>query len=269
MRVAMVAADFTPEEADQLRRAMATFKHTQGVGEYRERLIGGMVRRGYHPELAERVFKQIEGFGSYGFPESHAASFAHLAYASSWLKCHHPTVFAAALLNSQPMGFYAPAQIVRDAREHGVSIRPLDVNASVWDCALEPEQQSAEGYALRLGLRLAQGLSTQDGQQIVKARSGGNGSPFASPEEVVRRANIGRKAMEARWRRRTPFAAWAPAGGRRSGLPRGWRTTSRPCSNWPRSRLRSVNRRCSESPHPTCRWRAPARRWCWTTPRPG
>ena len=197
MRVAMVAADFTPEEADQLRRAMATFKHTQGVGEYRERLIGGMVRRGYQPELAERVFKQIEGFGSYGFPESHAASFAHLAYASSWLKCHHPTVFAAALLNSQPMGFYAPAQIVRDARDHGVSIRPLDVNASLWDCALEPEQESAEGYALRLGLRMAQGLSAQDGKSIVKARSGGNGSPFASPEEVVRRANIGRKAMEA------------------------------------------------------------------------
>ncbi|RKK02356.1 DNA polymerase III subunit alpha [Pseudoroseomonas wenyumeiae] len=197
MRVAMVAADFSPEEADKLRRAMATFKHTQGVGEYRARLIGGMVKRGYHPELAERVFKQIEGFGSYGFPESHAASFAHLAYASSWLKCHHPTVFAAALLNSQPMGFYAPAQIVRDAREHGVEIRPLDVNASLWDCALEPEQRSAEGYALRLGLRLAQGLSAQDGQQIVKARSGGNGSPFASPEEVVRRANIGRKAMEA------------------------------------------------------------------------
>jgi error-prone DNA polymerase len=196
MRVAMVAADFSPEEADQLRRAMATFKHTQGVGEYRERLIGGMVRRGYHPELAERVFKQIEGFGSYGFPESHAASFAHLAYASSWLKCHHPTVFAAALLNSQPMGFYAPAQIVRDARDHGVQIRPLDVNASLWDCALEPEQRSAEGYALRLGLRMASGLSAQDGQQIVKARSGGNGSPFASPEEVVRRANITRKAME-------------------------------------------------------------------------
>jgi error-prone DNA polymerase len=197
MRVAMVAADFSPEEADRLRRAMATFKHTQGVGEYRERLIGGMVRRGYQPELAERVFKQIEGFGSYGFPESHAASFAHLAYASSWLKCHHPTVFAAALLNSQPMGFYAPAQIVRDAREHGVSIRALDVNASDWDCALEPERESAEGFALRLGLRLAAGLSAQEGQQIVKARTGGNGSPFASPEEVVRRANITRKAMEA------------------------------------------------------------------------
>jgi error-prone DNA polymerase len=197
MRVAMVAANFSPEEADRLRRAMATFKHTQGVGEYRARLIGGMVGRGYDPELAERVFKQIEGFGSYGFPESHAASFAHLAYASSWLKCHHPTVFAAALLNSQPMGFYAPAQIVRDAKDHGVSVLPLDVNASAWDCALEPERESAEGFALRLGLRLAVGLSAQEGQQIVKARTGGNGSPFASPEEVVRRANITRQAVEA------------------------------------------------------------------------
>ena len=126
-------AGFTPDEADKLRRAMATFKQTQGVGVYRERLIGGMVRRGYDPELAERVFKQIEGFGSYGFPESHAASFAHLAYASSWLKCHHPAVFAAALLNSQPMGFYAPAQIVRDAQQHAVEVRPLDINASDWD----------------------------------------------------------------------------------------------------------------------------------------
>jgi error-prone DNA polymerase len=117
--------------------------------------------------------------------------------AVSWLKCHRPTVFAAALLNSQPMGFYAPAQIVRDARDHGVQIRPLDVNASLWDCSLEPERQSAEGYALRLGLRMAAGLSAQDGKSIVKARSGGNGSPFASPEEVVRRANITRKAMEA------------------------------------------------------------------------
>jgi error-prone DNA polymerase len=197
MRVAMVAAEFTAEEADRLRRAMATFKHTQGVAEYRERLVGGMIRRGYDPELAERVFRQVEGFGSYGFPESHAASFAHLAYASSWLKRWHPTVFAAALLNSQPMGFYAPSQIVRDAEEHGVSIRPVDVNASDWDSALEPERRSAEGFALRLGLRLASGLSAEEGRQIARARHSGNGSPFATPEEVVRRAGIGRKAMEA------------------------------------------------------------------------
>ncbi|PWC26991.1 error-prone DNA polymerase [Teichococcus aestuarii] len=197
MRVAMVAARFTPEEADQLRRAMATFKHTKGVTEYRERLVGGMVRRGYDPGLAERVFQQLEGFGSYGFPESHAASFAHLAYASAWLKCHHPAVFAAALLNSQPMGFYAPAQIVRDAREHGVQVRPLDVNRSGWDCTLEPEPGSAEGLALRLGLRMAAGLARAEGEQIVKARRAGNGAPFASVEEVVRRAGLGRKATEA------------------------------------------------------------------------
>src|SRR4051794_2582910 len=156
---------------------MATFKYTQGVSVYRDRLVGGMVRRGYDPELAERVFKQIEGFGSYGFPESHAASFAHLAYASAWVKCHHPTVFAAALLNSQPMGFYAPAQIVRDAQAHGTRVRPVCVNASDWDSTLEPDPRSAEEYALRLGLRLAGGLPAEEGQRIAKVRRSGNGSP--------------------------------------------------------------------------------------------
>jgi error-prone DNA polymerase len=197
MRVAIVAAGFTPDEADKLRRAMATFKHTQGVGVYRERLIGGMVQRGYDPELAERVFKQIEGFGSYGFPESHAASFAHLAYASSWLKCHHPAVFAAALLNSQPMGFYAPAQIVRDAQQHAVEVRPLDINASDWDSTLERELTSADDHALRLGLRLASGLAEEEGRLIVKARHTGNGAPYGSVEEVARRAGVSRKAIEA------------------------------------------------------------------------
>ncbi|WP_239002800.1 error-prone DNA polymerase [Rhodovastum atsumiense] len=195
MRVAIVAARFTPAEADELRRAMATFKYTQGIGVYRERLIGGMVARGYDPDLAERVFRQIEGFGSYGFPESHAASFALLAYASAWLKCHHPAVFAAALLNSQPMGFYAPAQIVRDASEHGVLVRPLDVNASAWDCTLEPEPCSADGHALRLGLRLVAGLSKAEGTRIVQARQLGNGSPYASVEEVARRAGVSRRAI--------------------------------------------------------------------------
>ncbi|WP_158746726.1 error-prone DNA polymerase [Acidisphaera sp. L21] len=197
MRVAIVAAGFTPNEADQLRRAMATFKHTQGVGVYHDRLVGGMVRRGYDPELAERVFKQIEGFGSYGFPESHAASFAHLAYASSWLKCHHPAVFAAALLNSQPMGFYAPAQIVGDAKKHEVLVRPLDINASDWDSTLEPEIRSADKHALRLGLRLASGLAEEEGRLIVKIRRSGNGSPYGSVEEVARRTGVSRKAMEA------------------------------------------------------------------------
>ncbi|HVY16273.1 MAG TPA: error-prone DNA polymerase [Rhodopila sp.] len=197
MRVAIVAAKFTPNEADELRRAMATFKHTQGVGVYRERLINGMVRRGYDPELAERVFKQIEGFGSYGFPESHAASFAHLAYISSWLKCHYPAAFAAALLNSQPMGFYAPAQIVRDAAAHGVEIRPVDVNASDWDCTLEPAPGSAGEHALRLGLRMVSGLPKDDGERIVETRRSGNGSPYESVEEVARRADAGRRALEA------------------------------------------------------------------------
>ena len=197
MRVAIVAAGFTPNKADELRRAMATFKMTQGVGVYRERLVGGMVRRGYDPELAERVFKQIEGFGSYGFPESHAASFAHLAYASSWLKRHHPAVFAAALLNSQPMGFYAPAQIVGDAVKHDVVVRPLDINASDWDSTLEPDMRSADEHALRLGLRMAAGLPEEDGRKIVKIRRAGNGSPYGSVEEVARRTGIGKKAMEA------------------------------------------------------------------------
>ncbi len=136
---------------------------------------------GYAPEMAQRVFKQIEGFGSYGFPESHAASFAHLVYASSWLKCHHPAVFACALLNSQPMGFYAPAQIVRDAREHGVEVRPVCVNASEWDCTLEPDPRSADQHAMRLGLRMVSGLREEDGRTLLKARlasSGRRSSPL-------------------------------------------------------------------------------------------
>ncbi len=138
MQVAMVCAGFSAGEADQLRRAMATFKHTGGVSKFRDKLIGGMIANGYTPDFAANTFKQLEGFGSYGFPESHAASFALIAYASSWMKCHHPDVFCCALLNSQPMGFYLPAQIVRDARDHGVEIRPVCINASRWDCTLEP-----------------------------------------------------------------------------------------------------------------------------------
>lgn len=176
---------------------MATFKYTQGVGVYRDRLVGGMVRRGYSAEMAERVFKQIEGFGSYGFPESHAASFAHLVYASSWIKCHHPAVFACALLNSQPMGFYAPAQIVRDAREHRVVVRPICINGSAWDCSLEPDPGSADQHALRLGLRMVAGLAAEEGAALVKARQASNGAPFASVEEVVRRAGLTRRAVEA------------------------------------------------------------------------
>ena len=197
MRIAVVAAEFTPDEADDLRRAMATFKYTQGVAVYRDRLVEGMVRRGYERALAERVFAQVEGFGSYGFPESHAASFAHLVYASSWVKHHHPAAFACALLNSQPMGFYAPAQIVRDAREHGVTMRPVDANGSDWDCTLEPDAASTGGLALRLGLRMVAGLPEDEGRAVAKARREGNGAPYGSVEEVARRAGIGRRALEA------------------------------------------------------------------------
>ncbi|WP_149537786.1 error-prone DNA polymerase [Siccirubricoccus phaeus] len=197
MKVAIVAARFTPDEADQLRRAMATFKHTGGVSSYRERLVQGMVKRGYDPDFAERVFSQIEGFGSYGFPESHAASFAHLVYASSWIKCHHPGIFACALLNSQPMGFYAPAQIVDDARRHGVDVRPIDVNASGWDHSLELDEGSKDRLALRLGMRIVAGLAEVDGRAIEEAPRAGNGVPYTSIAEVVMRSGVGRRAIEA------------------------------------------------------------------------
>jgi len=144
MKIAIVAAGFTPEEADQLRRAMATFRKTGKIHGFNEKMVEGMVARGYERDFAERCFRQIEGFGEYGFPESHAASFALLVYVSAWLKCHYPAAFAAALLNSQPMGFYAPAQIVRDARDHGVTVRDVDVNASDWDCTLEPVAVDSE-----------------------------------------------------------------------------------------------------------------------------
>src|SRR5262249_48947123 len=132
------AAGFTPEKADKLRRAMATFKRMGTIQRFRDEFIQGMMARNYQRDFAESCFRQIEGFGEYGFPESHAASFAILVYASAWIKCRYPDVFAAALLNSQPMGFYAPAQIVRDAQEHGVETRPVDINCSNWDCTLEP-----------------------------------------------------------------------------------------------------------------------------------
>ena len=157
MQVAIVCAGFTPGEADQLRRSMATFKFTGGVSHFREKMISGMVERGYTNEFAEQTFSRNEVFGSYGFPESHAASFALIAYASAWLKCHHPDVFCCALLNAQPMGFYAPAQIVRDARQHGVEVRPVCVNRSVWDCMLEPAKNQT--LAVRLGFRMAKGLA--------------------------------------------------------------------------------------------------------------
>ncbi|WP_420469972.1 error-prone DNA polymerase [Brevundimonas sp. FT23042] len=184
MRVAIECAGFTASEADQLRRAMATFKFTGGVSHFRDKLVSGMLERGYTADFAERTFGQLEGFGSYGFPESHAASFALIAYASSWLKCHHPDVFCAALLNAQPMGFYAPAQIVRDAREHGVEVRPVCVNASRWDCTLEPTSHEGR-LAVRLGLRMVRGLANADAARLVIHRETG---AFTSIEDVWRRS---------------------------------------------------------------------------------
>ena len=191
MRVAIECAGFTASEADLLRRAMATFKLTGGVSHFRDKLILGMVGRGYDREFAEKTFKQIEGFGSYGFPESHAASFALIAYASSWVKCHHPDAFCAALLNAQPMGFYAPAQIVRDARQHGVEVRPIDVNHSRWDCTLEPTGRKY--LAVRLGLRMVRDLANADAAAIVSARGD---QPYTSIEEIQRRAGVGRGALD-------------------------------------------------------------------------
>ena len=186
MKIAIVAAGFTPSEADRLRRAMATFKRVGTIGTFQRKMIDGMLANGYERDFAERCFQQIEGFGEYGFPESHAASFALLVYASAWLKCRYPDAFAAALLNAQPMGFYAPAQIVRDAREHGVEVRPPDINHSHWDSTLEPGPRAANHlhelhhemrddvwtvHAVRLGLREIKGLSEEDGQLIVARRA--------------------------------------------------------------------------------------------------
>jgi error-prone DNA polymerase len=191
MRVAIECAGFTASEADQLRRSMATFKFTGGVSHFRDKLVNGMVKNGYDQSFAENTFKQLEGFGSYGFPESHAASFALIAYASSWLKCHHPDVFCAALLNAQPMGFYAPAQIVRDAAEHGVEIRPVCVNASRWDCTLEPTARD-DRFAVRLGLRMVKGLANAHAAKLVATRGE---RPFASVDDAWRRAGVPAAAL--------------------------------------------------------------------------
>ena len=170
MRLAMVAAKFSGPEANELRRAMATFRRRGTIERLHQKMVGRMTARGYPAEFAERCFNQIKGFGEYGFPESHAASFAHLVYVSAWIKCHYPAAFAAALLNSQPMGFYAPAQIVRCAREHGVEARETDVNACLWDCTLEPASQGT--FALRIGLRQIDGLREEDVKRLVSVRDG-------------------------------------------------------------------------------------------------
>jgi len=215
MKIAIDAARFSPAEANKLRKAMATFRSRGMVHEHEEMMVGRMVARGYDPEFAARCFNQIKGFGEYGFPESHAASFAHLVYVSSWLKCHYPAAFAAALLNSQPMGFYAPAQIVRDAAEHGVEVRPADVNRSDWDCTLEPlkplpfrggvgvgdeastpdsphpptpSPEGAGEVALRLGLRQVDGLPQAVAEELVRVRR--ESGPFADLLSLRDRAKL-------------------------------------------------------------------------------
>jgi error-prone DNA polymerase len=197
MQIAIVAAKFTPDEANRLRRAMATFRHNGTIHTLAERFIEGMVGNGYQRDFAERCFRQIEGFGEYGFPESHAASFALLVYASSWIKCHYPAAFACAILNSQPMGFYAPAQLVRDAVEHGVEVRPVDVMHSIWDCTLEPARNSAQSvgrnFALRLGFRQIKGMREEDAKSLVAARERGD---VATMRSVWLRAGLGGRALE-------------------------------------------------------------------------
>jgi error-prone DNA polymerase len=195
MQVAILGAGFTPGEADQLRRAMAAWKRKGGLEHYYERITTGMLERGYTLEFAEAIFSQIQGFGEYGFPESHAASFALLAYASSWLKCHEPAAFLCALLNSQPMGFYSPSQLVQDARRHGIEVRPVDVAVSGWDSALEeydPHERTRQP-AVRLGLSLQRGMKVDAAERIEQARAV---RPFADVADLARRAGLDRSDLQ-------------------------------------------------------------------------
>jgi len=205
MQIAMLAADFSAGEADALRRAMAAWKRRGGLSPFHKRLVGRMVEKGYTHEYAERIFKQIQGFGEYGFPESHAAGFALLAYVSSWIKCHHADAFLCGLLNAQPMGFYAPAQLVRDAREHGVEVRAVDVAISDWESTLEGDpvapKRGAVGargeglrQAVRLGLNRVKGLAEDAGKRIVEARAEAR---LATPEDLARRARLDAHALAA------------------------------------------------------------------------
>lgn len=191
MRLAVVAAGFTPGEADELRRAMAAWRRRGSIEPFRLKLLAGMKANGLSAEFAENVFRQIRGFGEYGFPESHAASFALLVYVSAWLKCHHPAVFAAAVINSQPMGFYAPAQLVRDAREHGVEVRGVDANYSRWDCTLE-SQATGTSPALRLGFRMLAGMRKVDAETIERERAR---EPYRSIEDFTVRTGLPRTVI--------------------------------------------------------------------------
>jgi error-prone DNA polymerase len=198
MQVAILAAGFTPGEADQLRRAMAAWKRKGGLEKYYERIVGGMLQRGYDQAFAEQIFSQIQGFGEYGFPESHAASFALLAYASSWLKCHEPAAFLCALLNSQPMGFYSPSQLVQDARRHGIEVRPVDVTISRWESTLEDldgqGKETARGQPpVRLGLHMLRGMGQEAAERIEIARAI---RPFADVADLARRAGLDRGDLQ-------------------------------------------------------------------------
>lgn len=200
MQIAIIGADFTPDEADGLRRSMAAWKRHGDVSKYQKRLIDGLIKNEYGEAFAHRIFRQIQGFGEYGFPESHAFSFALLVYHSAWLKCHEPAAFLAGMLNSQPLGFYTPSQLVQDARRHGVVVLPPDVAHSNWDCTLELRQsapgagQPAGQPPVRLGLRLVAHLSEQAGQRIVAARQA---SPFLDVDDLARRADLDQSDMRA------------------------------------------------------------------------
>lgn len=192
MQLAIVAAGFSPGEADRLRRAMAAWKRKGGLEPFQRQLLDGMRERGYPESFAHQIFNQILGFGEYGFPESHAASFALLVYTSAWLKAYEPAAFCAALINSQPMGFYAPAQLVRDARAHGVQVRAIDVTTSGWDCTLE--RQAAHGPALRLGLRLVKHLTSEGAKRLLAARAV---RAFGSIADLAERGGLERRDLEA------------------------------------------------------------------------
>jgi error-prone DNA polymerase len=187
IKLAMVAADYTPGEADQLRRDMAAWRKSGRIERHRERLVARMMKKGIAREFAERVFEQIRGFGEYGFPESHAASFALIAYGTAWLKRHYPAAFLCALLNAQPMGFYSASTLVEDAKRHGLSVRPVDVLHSAWDCTLEPCPGSGEGHAVRMGLRYVKGLRQTDAQRMLAARHRG---AFRSVDDLAARASL-------------------------------------------------------------------------------
>jgi error-prone DNA polymerase len=190
MQLAMVAAGFTPGEADRLRRAMAAWKRRGGLGPFEDKLVSGMRERGYDEKFARQIFQQILGFGEYGFPESHSASFALLVYVSSWLKCHEPAAFTCALINSQPMGFYSASQLVQDAQRHGVTVRPVSINCSAWDCSLEPDDAGAA--TLRLGLRMVKGLSEEAGERIVAERANGK---YNEVQALAERVGLDRREL--------------------------------------------------------------------------